>query len=191
MWTSSPRVPKFRDYRTTNDGVMVADIGFKAQLRTLDPELDVVWDWGSAKWEIWRFPGQTGWIKQMTHNAFHVMTVQTKDRKFRELGADIILKLQKSDPTRYSVKQLCDYFDAMDDNIMRARERAFENYIESVTMESLDYIRGVPKGQVPFSYQIKPSEEKFLVNVPRSRPNHYLFKLPQKKKIERVIGGTN
>ena len=45
-------LPGFQDWRRTEDGVMVADLGFKKQLQALDPELDVVWDWGSARWEI-------------------------------------------------------------------------------------------------------------------------------------------
>ena len=35
---------------------MVPDRGFKKQLKAIDKELDVVWDWGSEKWEIWKFP---------------------------------------------------------------------------------------------------------------------------------------
>jgi len=103
---------KSKDYRTTCDGVMVADVGFKKQLWALDPELDTVWDWGSNKWEIWRFPGQAKKkVKRIDNKAFHMLTVQTQGRTFRELGADILLKLQAGDPTRYTLKELCAYFD--------------------------------------------------------------------------------
>ena len=73
----------FKDYRTTNDGVMVADIGFKKQLWALDEELDVVWN--GNKWEIWRFPGQKRNVRKLgDKRAVHVMTVQTQNRKFRD-----------------------------------------------------------------------------------------------------------
>ena len=87
-------VPKFTDYRASQDGVMVADVGFKKQLWALDPELDIVWDWAAGKWEIWKFPGQQKKkIKDLQDpKAKHVTTIQTKDRKFRELGADILLR---------------------------------------------------------------------------------------------------
>jgi len=149
-------VPAFKDYRRTDDGVMIADIGFKKQLWALDPELDVVWDWGSCRWEIWRFPGQANIKKKVVDNrAFHMMTVQTKGRTFRELGADILLKLQAGDPTRYSLDELCAYFDRMDDNIMRAKEKELRNMIESIALDSFDYARGVLKVQVPKKFKIQ------------------------------------
>lgn len=148
--------PRFKDYRTTNDGVMVADIGFKKQLMALDPELDVVWDWASKKWEIWRFPGQKGKkIKRMDHKAFHVMTIQTRNRTFRELGSDILLKLQEGDPTRFTLKQLVTYFDQMDENIQRAKEKELRERISAVARETYDYIRCVPKVQVPRSFKVR------------------------------------
>jgi len=147
---------KFKDFRTTCDGIYVADVGFKKQLWALDPELDVVWDWGAGKWEIWRFPGQEKKKnKVIDHRAFHVMTVQTKDRTFSELGADILLKLQAGDTRRYSLKQLCDYFDQMDENIRRAKERELRNKIESIALETFDFARGVLKVQVPRSFKIQ------------------------------------
>ena len=147
---------KSKDYRTTKDGVMVADIGFKKQLWTLDPELDIVWDWGSSKWEIWRFPGQAKKkVKRMDHKAFHMMTVQTQKRTFRELGADILLKLQVGDPTRYSLNELCAYFDQLDDNIQRAKEKDFRNKMRDVVFDTFDYVRGVTKIQVPLKYKLR------------------------------------
>lgn len=155
-------VPKFKDYRTTNDGVYVADVGFKKQLWALDDELDVVWDWASGKWEIWRFPGQKGAKKKkIDDKAFHMMTVQTQDRSFRELGADILLKLQAGDPTRYSLDQLVAYFDQMDDNIQRAKRREIENKIGAITRETADYMRGILKVQVPRAFKV----ERALVGV--------------------------
>lgn len=144
------QIPRFNDYRVTEDGVMVADIGFKRQLRALDPELDVVWDWGAQKWEIWRFPGQGKALKKkMDEKAFHCMTIQTRGKQFRELGADILLNLQQGDPHRYTLKQLIDYFDEMDRNVKRARTKDLLNHLHGVTTEFADYMRGVLKVQVP------------------------------------------
>jgi hypothetical protein len=169
---------------------MVADVGFKKQLWALDPELDVVWDWGGCKWEIWRFPGQAKKkVKLITQDCHHLMTVQTKDRSFRELGADILLKLQAGDTEKYGVDQLANYFDQMDRNIQRSRARAFRNYVESITLESIDYLRGVVKRSVPFNYNVKPSEEKLLLNVKPLKTNRYLIEIPKEQRVARAIGG--
>ena len=180
-----------RDWRRTNDGVSVADIGFKKQLRALDPELDVVWDSGSGKWEIWRFPGQKGLKKRMTPRALHMMTVQTKYRSFRQLGADIIVQLQAGDPRRYSLDELVNYFDAMDDNLQRAKAKDLTNMIDSVTSENLDYIRGVTKRQVPLGYSIKPGENKFLLKVPlKEAVNKYVISVPKERKVINALTGV-
>lgn len=154
---------RFKDYRTTNDGVMVADVGFKRQLRTLDPELDVVW--GRTKWEIWRFPGQGKVVKKVIDpRAHHVMTIQTQGRTFRDLGADILLKLQAGDLRRYSLKEICNYFDAMDDNIQRAKAKDLENWFEDRRIEVAWWTRGlrvaIPKRFLPGSVVLKgPSRQ--------------------------------
>ena len=133
---------KFKDYRKTNDAVMVADVGFKRQLQALDKELDIVWN--GNKWEIWRFPGQGESVKKLASSkARHVMTVQTIGKNFRELGADIILQLQAGDTRRFSTKELCDFFDAMDDNIQRARAKEVEDWFDSRRREVVWYTRGL------------------------------------------------
>ena len=162
---------KYKDYRTTNDGVMVADIGFKRQLRALDPELDVVWS--GSKWEIWRFPGQKERVKKLkSKRATHVMTVQTKGRSFRELGADVLLNLQKGDLRKYTLKEINNYFDAMDDNIQRAKAKEMENWFTDRRKEFEWYGRGL-RVKVP---------ERFL-------PGSIILKGPSKAfKIGRAIG---
>lgn len=148
-------LPNFNDYRCTDDAVMVADLGFKKQLWSLDEELDVVWDWGSEKWEIWRFPGQAKIKKKkFDEKAVHVMTIQTQGRTFRELGADVFLRLQQGDTHKFSVKQLSAYFCQLEENIRRSRERALMNKIQSVTRDNMDYMRGVLKVQVPQKFSI-------------------------------------
>lgn len=142
----------FKDYRKTDDAVMVADVGFKRQLRALDPELDVVWN--GNKWEIWRFPGQGKRVRKLSDpRATHVMSVQTQGRTFRELGADIIIKLQAGDLTRYSTKQICDYFDKMDDNIQRAKMNQFNNWFEDREKETFWYTLG-PRFQIPERFMV-------------------------------------
>jgi hypothetical protein len=160
--------PVHKDYRTTNDGVYVADIGFKKQLWTLDPELDVVWDWGSQKWEIWKFPGQPKKInKKMDEKAYHVMTIQTKNRTFRELGADILLRMQQLDPNKIGYDGILNYLEKLDENRRRAREKELEEKFGSISREVGWFFRG-HRVQVP---------EKFaIIKVPR---------------IKRVIGALS
>ena len=141
---------------STSDSVMVADIGFKKQLWALDPELDVVWNWAIGKWQIWRFPGQAGKKrKRWDDKAACMLTVETQQRTFRELGADVLLQLQKGDPRRYSLKQLVDYFDQMDENIRRAKEKRLRDLIGDITWENYDWMRGVLKIQVPKTYKVQ------------------------------------
>lgn len=174
-YTPNPFVPKHKDFKRTNDGAMVADIGFKKQLWALDPELDVVWDRALGKWEIWKFPNQAHVKKKrMLHDCAHIMTVQTKDRSFRELGADILIKLQAGDTTKYSLDQLVAYFDQMDDNIERAKRRDFSNHIESIALDTFDYVRGAIKVQVPRAFR----GEKF-----------YLIEKTNTQKMASAIGG--
>jgi len=187
----NPKAPGFKDYRASEDGVMIADVGFKRQLWALDPELDVVWDWAAEKWEIWRFPGQKGKKKKrIDHKAMHVMTVQTQGRTFRELGTDVLLTLQEGDTTRFSVKELADFFDQQDENIQRAKRKDLMNHMEAIKLDSDRYVREVYQAHVPLAYQIKPSEEKLMIKVDKTeRPNRHTFKLSTSLKIARSVGG--
>lgn len=164
------KLPGFKDFRTTNDGVMVADIGFKKQLWALDPELDVVWDWGSKKWEIWKFPGQSKKLKKrIDRKSYHVLTVQTSKRTFRELGADILLKLQQFDPTKIGYKELVEYFDKMDENMKRAKEKKIADVINPISREVDWFFRGhrvqVPKRFEKIAIKINVPKEHRLVEV--------------------------
>jgi hypothetical protein len=181
--------PRFKDYRTTTDGVMIADIGFKKQLWALDPELDVVWDWQSSKWEIWKFPGQSKKpLKKVDWKSYHVMTVQTKKRTFRELGADILLKLQQGDPHRYTLKEFVAYFDQLDENVRRGKEKAFTEKLNAMHRETFWYHRGLRKS-VPQSYHIKPSEERLLLKVSPPEKNPMIFKPSATAKIANAVTG--
>jgi hypothetical protein len=171
---------------------MVADVGFKKQVWALDPELDVVWDWANSKWEIWKVPGQgKKKTKRIDHKAFHDMTIQTQKRNFRELGADILLKLQAGDPTRYTLKQFIAYFDQMDENIQRAKEKAFKARMDAAHEETFWYHRGLRK-TVPQNFNVKPSEERLLLKAQQAPPPKVqIFKPTVQAKIANaIIGGT-
>jgi hypothetical protein len=43
----------------------------------------------------------------------------------------------------------------MDENIQRAKRRDLENLLHGITTEFVDYMRAVPKIQVPNSYRIQ------------------------------------
>lgn len=183
--------PHFKDYRRTTDGVMIADVGFKKQLWALDVELDVVWDWQASKWEIWKFPGQgKRKVKRIDPKAFHVMTIQTQKRTFRELGADILLKLQAGDPTRYTLKEFVAYFDQLDDNIQRAKQKAFKDRMDAAHAESFWYHRGLRK-TVPQNFTVKPEEERLLLKVEQQAPGPKLpiFEQSNRAKIANAVTG--
>lgn len=128
---------------------MVPDRGFTKQLKCLNPEFDVVWDWGSANWEIWRFP------KEKEKEPNHVMTIRTANKTYRELGADILLKLQEGRQLlELSLNQLTNYFDEMDNQVERRKAQDFKNKIESITKETQQYARGVLSIQVPKKFKI-------------------------------------
>ena len=128
------KVPSFRQYRKLNSAEMTPDKGFVKQLKKLDTEFEVVWDWGSSRWEIWKFP------KELGSEPYHVTTVQTKDKTYRELGADILLKLQWGDPTRFSLDELVNYFDEMDNQARRRKMKEFTAKIEDVTRETKNFV---------------------------------------------------
>lgn len=127
--TQAPTLMEWKEFGNLGKGIMVPDRGFTKQLHVLDEELEVAWDWGSSKWEIWRFP-------KNGEEAFHVMTVQTKDKEYRELGADVLLRLQKGDPARFSAGQFVKYFEEMDNQMRRRKEKEFRNLINDIATDS-------------------------------------------------------
>ena len=135
--------PSFKDYRKNNSAVAVPDKGFTKQLKMLDEDLEVVWDWGSELWEIWHV-GISG-------DPYHVMTVKTKDKSYRELGADILLKLQENIFYRenWTAEQLCNYFEEMDSQVERRKKKDFTNQVEAYTLDNFNYMRNVVQISVP------------------------------------------
>jgi len=136
-------LPSFKDYRVRNDAVMVPDRGFAKQLRCLDPELKVVWNWGQDIWEIWRFPKDG-------KDAHHVLSVKTKGKTYRELGADVLLKLQESwQLGNLTVSQLTTYLDELDNQVQRRKTKAFSDKIQDIARETMNFVSGVLQVQVP------------------------------------------
>ena len=168
--------PSFRDYRVQNDAVMVPDKGFTKQLHALDPELDVVWDWGASKWEIWRFP-------ENGMEPFHCLTVQTKGRQYRELGADLLVQLAAGDPGRYTLNELVAYFDEMDSQIRRRKARDFTNKIESITMDTQKYQRGVLQIQVPKVF----ADIAITIDA---KPDIPILDVPKEERVRRAIANA-
>jgi uncharacterized protein YcaQ len=124
---------------------MVPDRGFVKQLKKLNKDYEVFWDWGAEKWEIWK-------VKDGVAN--HITTIQTKDRTYRELGADVLLRLQAGDTTKFTKQELYDYFDEMDNQIQRRQRRDLKNHIEAVAKETFSWAQGIEMVQVPRSYKI-------------------------------------
>jgi len=152
-WAKLPNVqskeyPSFKQWRDFSASMMVPDKGFTKQLHALDPELNVVWDWGSEKWEIWRFPKNGA-------PSHHVMTIQTQNRSYRELGTDILLKLQIGNTHRFSKTELFRYFDEMDAQLRRRKRKEMTDIIQDITKETLNYQLGVLQVQVPQNIRVR------------------------------------
>lgn len=160
--------PLFHDYRVTNDAVMIPSPYFVKQLRALDPKLYVQWDWSSARWEIWRKPENKP--------PFMVMRVQNQDRSYRELGADILLKLQAGDPWRFTEREFLAYFDAMDDAIQEAKRRKFQNEINARVGEHLWYQAGL-RVQVPKRF------EKIAIPIKGPSPFQKMVRVLNQKEV--------
>ena len=126
--------------------------------------------------------------KRIDRKSFHVMTIQTKRRTFRELGADILIKLQQGDPHRYSLKDFVAYFDQLDENVRRGKEKAFTEKMNAMHAETFWYHRGLRKS-IPQSYCIKPSEEKLLLKVSVPEKNLKVFKPSAAAVIANAVTG--
>ena len=113
---------------------MVPDRGFRRQLKALDKSLEVVWDWGAEKWEIWCFPDD-GKLP------YHVTTVQTKDRTYRELGADILVSLQQCLHLGYD--NIIKYLDEHNNQIQRRKRQEFVDKISWISRDNWSTIYGV------------------------------------------------
>ncbi len=140
--------PTFRQWRRRNDATMAPDRGFTKQLKCLDKDFEVVWDWGSEVWEIWKFPSDGG----MPH---YVMKIVAKGKTYRELGADIILRLQESARlNQMSAKHIGDYLDELDEQEQRRKRKEFRSKIRAIARETYNYAHNVLQIQVPRKFKI-------------------------------------
>ncbi len=147
--------PSFKDYRTDCSAEVTPDRGFRKQLKLLNKDFEVVWDWYSKRWEIWGV--------SVSNESYHILTVHGKGKSYRELGTDILLGLSAGIKRQeMSVKQICDYLDEMDNQERRRKAKDFKNKVESICKETFDYAREVVKVQVPrkFSVERMVSNEK-------------------------------
>ena len=127
---------------------MAPDRGFTKQLKCLDKDFEVVWDWGSEVWEIWKFPSDGG----MPH---YVMKIVAKGKTYRELGADIILRLQESARlNQMSAKHIGDYLDELDEQEQRRKRKEFRSKIRAIARETYNYAHNVLQIQVPRKFKI-------------------------------------
>ena len=169
------KLPSFQNYRRTNDSGMVPDRGFRKQLKALDPTLEVLWDWGANKWEIWSFPKDG-------KPPYHITTVQTKDRSYRELGADILVSLQQGMQLGYN--NIIKYLDEHNNQIIRRKRQDFLSKIQYTTKDNYSTLYGV-KG--------RPIEKlfgaEFLNHIPVLKKKELpIFEVPL---ANRIIGATS
>ena len=131
-----------------NSACMVPDRGFVKQLKKLDSEFEVVWNWGQEYWEIWKKP------KELGAEAYMVTSVKTKNRTYKELGQDVLLGLQWGRPGRFTTKELCDFFEEQDNQQRRRKKATFLNELSSRIKDTVKYIY-CKQIQVPRSLAIQ------------------------------------
>jgi len=147
--SKGPSLPSFTERRRKNDPVMMPDKGFAKQLKALDEEFEVVWNWGQEFWEIWRFP------KEEKKEPQHLISVTTKNKTYRELGADVLLKLQEGKHlAEMSLVKLVAYFDELDNQLQRRKFNDFRDKMQAIARYTYNLVAGVPVIQVPKGLKI-------------------------------------
>jgi hypothetical protein len=153
---------------------MVPDKGFRRQLKALDNSFEVVWDWGGEKWEIWSFPAD-GKLP------YHVTTVQTKNRTYRELGADILVSLQQSMSLGYD--NIIKYLDEHNNQIQRRKRQDFLDKIQWAVRDNFATIHSVRGRPIEKLYGAE-----FLNRIPILEKKELpIIKVPLG---QRIIGAT-
>jgi hypothetical protein len=123
---------------------MVPDRGFKKQLATIDHDLEVVWDWGSEVWEIWH-------MRKDGRKPYLLTRVTTKDKTYRELGADVLLKLQQS--IQMGPEKIIAYLEEQDNQIRRRKMANFKEKIKAIALDTRTYL-AIKLIQVPQKFKI-------------------------------------
>ena len=153
---------------------MVPDKGFRRQLKALDKSLEVVWDWGAEKWEIWSFPDD-GKLP------YHVTTIQTKNRTYRELGADILVSLQQTMSIGYD--NIVKYLDEHNGQIQRRKKQDFMDKISWAVRDNFSTIHSVKGRPIEKLYGAE-----FLNRVPILEKKEIpILEVPL---VQRIIGAT-
>ena len=140
-----------QNWKRKNDAAMVPDRGFVKQLKCLCPTYEVIWDWGYEKWEIWNVPND--------RPAYHITTIQTKNRTYRELSTQVLIELQKCQyiNTNMSTEEIINYLDEMDNQVRRRAMQDFRNKIQSIAADTFLHCAGVLQIQVPKKYRVERS----------------------------------
>jgi len=131
------------------NATVAPDRGFVKQLQKLCPTFQVIWDAGSDVWEIWDFPEHI--------DPYYVMRVCTKDKTYRELGTDVLLKLQTNlfMHNNLTTDQICNYFDEMDKQVERKKMQDFSNMVKSIARDTFSYAAGIMQVQVPRKFRVE------------------------------------
>lgn len=142
------QVPTFWEYRRKDDAGAAPDKGFRKQLKKLNPDYEVVWDWGCDKWQICEFPSDGG-------EPYQILTVEAAGKSYRELGADILLRLQMINPAKVGTKEIIAYLDEMDAQVRRRKKKDFANKIEAISHETFNYAQNILQVQVPKMFSVE------------------------------------
>ena len=135
-----------------NDVEMIPDKGFTKQLKTLNKDFEVVWNWLYHRWEIWEMRTEL--------QPYCVMAIQNKDRSYRELGQDILLHLQQNIhfQNSFTANEIVNYLAELDNQVRRRKMRDFQNKIQSIALDTRQYIHNQVV-QVPANYLARRSVE--------------------------------
>ena len=88
----------------------------------------------------------------------HVTTIQTKNRTYRELGADILLNLQQFSFERYTAEELSNYLVELENQESRRKAKDFKNKIEAIAKDTFNFSRGVLQISVPDKIEVPASQ---------------------------------
>ena len=138
-----------KDWRQRNP-VAAPDRGFVKQLKKLNENFEVVWDAGSDKWEIWEFPRDKA--------GYHVTTIQTVGKSYRELGQDILLQMQKMLSFNFDAEKIMDYLLEADRQERRRKKDKFTNEIADIARETFNYAHNVLQVSVPAQIEVPKTQ---------------------------------
>jgi len=133
---------------------MTPDKGFRRQLKTLDKELDVVWDWGCEKWEIWKIP--------KNGPAYMVSRVQTQGKDYRELGQDVLINLQMH--LQIGPEKILDYLEEHNNQLRRRRQAAFKAKVLAMAQDAWGPLFTLTS-QVPKDWYVEDSKVDKILEV--------------------------